>query len=65
MTSEYPKDPTDEQEALQTLAAFARTAPGCLPGRVLKALEIADAANLEKDGFTGREIRQTRKQELP
>lgn len=39
--SEYPKDPTNEAEALQTLAEFARTAPGCLPSRVMAALRIA------------------------
>jgi len=38
----YPKDPTNAPEALQTLAAFARTAPGCLPSRVESALRIAD-----------------------
>lgn len=38
---EYPKNPKNREEALQTLAAFARTAPGRLPERVSIALTIA------------------------
>lgn len=41
MADEYPKDPTDREEALQTLAAFVKTAPGRLPFRVQEALRIA------------------------
>lgn len=40
-TDPYPPDPTTREEALQTLAAFAKTAPGRLPTRVEAALRIA------------------------
>ena len=41
MTKPYPKTPTTREEALQTLAAFSKEAPGRLPERVTVALNIA------------------------
>lgn len=43
-------NPTDAAQALQVLAAFARTAPGRLPERVEKALAIADGAKQPPNG---------------
>ena len=39
--------PITQEDALRTLAAFARTAPGRLPERVSKALTIADRTPTE------------------
>lgn len=51
MGDSYPTNPTTVAEALQTLAAFARTAPGALPSRVEAALRIASVAAASPSDF--------------